>query len=272
MLVAEPLPMPLPTPDGQVPEEDHLLERMAAGDALAMAPFYDLLASRAYALALRITRDPDIAQDVVQESFVGTWSRAASWDADRGSGRTWFLSIVHHRAIDALRRRRGPTVQLPEPGDGMPTPAVLAAPDPWPEVSERLDRALVLDALRRLPDAQRVAIELAYFQGLSQGEIAVVTSAPLGTVKSRVRLGLLALRADLVRLGHGPATGMTERGVPQRPARIRRGAASRPSAPRTGRGTACWPRAAAPASRGAPATFPTEGSRTRTGGAHPSRS
>ena len=109
--------------------------------------------------------------------------------------KTWLLSIVHHRAIDAIRRRR-PTVELPDAEE--PSPSALTLPDIWPEVAAGLDRETVMDALDALTDVQREAIELAYFGGLTQQEIAVRTNTPLGTVKSRIRLGLLAMRRVLV--------------------------------------------------------------------------
>jgi RNA polymerase sigma-70 factor (ECF subfamily) len=113
----------------------------------------------------------------------------------RGSVKTWLLSIVHHRAIDAIRRRR-PVAELPERED-VPPPA-LRLPDVWGEVAANLDAAAVRAALAALTDVQREAIELAYFGGLTQVEIAERTETPLGTVKSRMRLGLLAMRRSLV--------------------------------------------------------------------------
>jgi RNA polymerase sigma-70 factor (ECF subfamily) len=103
------------------------------------------------------------------------------------------LSITHNRAIDILRRRR-PTTELPEADS--PEPA-LSVPDVWPEVSRSLDRDTVRGVMKALPGAQREAIELAYFEGLTQVEIAERTGAPLGTVKSRVRLGLQQMRSLL---------------------------------------------------------------------------
>ena len=147
-----------------------------------------------YGLALRITNDPVLAQDGVQEAFLGVWRNASRFEAGKASGRTWMMSITHHRAIDAIRRRR-PTVELPEPE--MPPPAALTMPDLWEEVAGRLDAGIIRAALERLSAVQRQAIELAYFAGLTQQEIAERTNAPLGTVKSRVRLGLLALRDEL---------------------------------------------------------------------------
>jgi RNA polymerase sigma-70 factor (ECF subfamily) len=116
--------------------------------------------------------------------------------AGRGSVKTWLLSIVHHRAIDAVRRRRQ-TTELPAEEDGKATPAPLTIPDVWGEVSAGIDREQVNAAVSTLPDAQREALELAYWAGLSQSEIADRLGVPLGTVKSRVRLALVALRREL---------------------------------------------------------------------------
>jgi RNA polymerase sigma-70 factor (ECF subfamily) len=170
--------------------DEQLLERVGRGDAAALATLYDRYRSMAFALASRITSDAQLAEDVVQEAFLGVWRNAARYSASRASVRTWTLAIVHHRAIDALRRRR-PVSELPE---GEAPPPSLIMPDVWPEVAGRLDRAAIGRALDSLSPAQREALELAYYGGLTQQEIASRTATPLGTVKSRVRLALLALR------------------------------------------------------------------------------
>jgi RNA polymerase sigma-70 factor (ECF subfamily) len=178
------------------PSDEVLLERLAAGaDERALSELYDRYQAQMYGLAMRITRDPALAQDAVQEAFVGVWRNAARYAAGRSTVRTWMLSIAHHRAIDIVRRRR-PTSALPETDAG-PTEPALTTPDVWREVARALDRDTVAAALAGLPDAQRDAINMAYFEGLTQVEIAERTGAPLGTVKSRVRLGLLALRREL---------------------------------------------------------------------------
>jgi RNA polymerase sigma-70 factor (ECF subfamily) len=125
---------------------------------------------------------------------VGAWRNAARYVEGRGSVKTWLLSIVHHRAIDAVRRRR-PTTELPDVE--LPPPDALTVPDVWAEVSSDLDAETVKGALAVLSDVQREAIELAYFGGLTQQEISDRTGTPLGTVKSRMRLGLLAMRRNL---------------------------------------------------------------------------
>ncbi len=172
-----------------------VLDRVAAGELDALDTLYDRYRTMAYSIALRITSDATLAEDVVQDAFLGAWRNAGRYSESRASVKTWLLAIVHHRAVDAVRRRR-PTVELPERED-VPPPQ-LTLPDLWPEVAGRLDRDAVQGALRVLSDVQREAIELAYFGGLTQQEIAARTNAPLGTVKSRMRLGLLAMRRVLL--------------------------------------------------------------------------
>ncbi len=194
---------PVDDPDGEI------LSRIAAGQTDALERLYDRYRSMAYAIALRITDDPGTAEDVVQDAFLGAWRNAFRYAGSRGSVKTWLLSIVHHRAIDAVRRRK-PAAALPETSD--PVPATLVLPDIWPEVVGNLDRAVIAGALGSLSPVQREAIELAYFGGLTQQEIAERTGTPLGTVKSRVRLGLLALRRGLIEGGHGSSGSLEERG------------------------------------------------------------
>jgi len=172
-----------------------VLADVAAGHLDALQDLYDAYKTMAYSIALRITNDAGMAEDVVQEAFLGAWRNAGRYVEGRGSVKTWLLSIVHHRAIDAIRRRRA-TVELPDRED-VP-PEALTMPDLWPEVAGNLDREAINTALAGLSAVQREAIELAYFGGLTQQEIAAKTDTPLGTVKSRVRLGLLAMRSVLV--------------------------------------------------------------------------
>ncbi len=171
-----------------------VLERIVAGELHALEELYDRYRTMAYSIAYRITSDATLAEDVVQDAFLGAWRNAARYIEGRGSVKTWLLSIVHHRAIDAIRRRK-PTTELPERED-VP-PVELRLPDIWTEVSANLDADAVRGALAVLSDVQREAIELAYFGGLTQQEIALRMDTPLGTVKSRMRLGLLAMRRAL---------------------------------------------------------------------------
>ena len=171
-----------------------VLARVAAGQLDALEELYDSYRTMAYTIAFRITADAALAEDVVQEAFLGAWRNAGRYVEGRGSVKTWLLAIVHHRAIDAIRRRR-PTTGLPDREDA--PPPSLTLPDIWAEVAGNLDREAIAAALGALSTVQREAIELAYFGGLTQQEIAARTGAPLGTVKSRIRLGLLAMRSVL---------------------------------------------------------------------------
>jgi RNA polymerase sigma-70 factor (ECF subfamily) len=171
-----------------------VLVRLAEGELDALEELYDRYKTMAYSIAYRITNDANLAEDVVQEAFLGAWRNAARYVEGRGSVKTWLLAIVHHRAIDAVRRRR-PTTELPDVE--VPPPAALTLPDVWAEVAAVLDADTVQGALATLSEVQREAIELAYFGGLTQQEIAERTATPLGTVKSRMRLGLLAMRRHL---------------------------------------------------------------------------
>jgi RNA polymerase sigma-70 factor (ECF subfamily) len=170
------------------------LHRMAGGELDALDELYERYKTMAYSIAYRITNDATLAEDVVQDAFLGAWRNATRYLEGRGSVKTWLLSIVHHRAIDAVRRRR-PTTDLPDREEA--PPPELRMPDVWVEVSSRLDADAVRSAMSTLTDVQREAIELAYYSGLTQVEIAERTGAPLGTVKSRMRLGLLAMRRVL---------------------------------------------------------------------------
>ena len=177
-----------------------LLDRMASGDVEALDGLYERYRTMAYSVALRITGEPSAAEDVVQEAFLGAWRNASRYAQGRGSVKTWLLSIVHHRAIDAVRRRR-PTSVLPETDVPAMVPEALTMPDVWGEVASGIDRAAVLAALAGISAPQREALELGYFGGLTQVEIAERLALPLGTVKSRMRLGLLGLRRILTGTG-----------------------------------------------------------------------
>jgi RNA polymerase sigma factor (sigma-70 family) len=194
------VPQQLATPRGDSEDrsEAELMRQVAAGEIGGLEALYDRYHAMAYALALRITTETGLAEDVVQDSFLGVWRNAGRYAEARGSVRGWLLAIVRHRAIDAMRRQRA-SVALGEESDEA-LPSNLTLPDIWPEVAGRLDGERVREAIRLLPPAQREAIELAYFDGLTQREIADRTGAPLGTVKSRMRLGLVSLRGQLV--GH----------------------------------------------------------------------
>ena len=186
-----------------------ILERLAGGDLGALDRLYEHYGVMAFSIAYRITGDRTAAEDVVQDAFLGAWRNAGRYVDARGSVRTWLLSIVHHRAVDAVRRRR-PTTELPDAEASLP--AVLTVPDTWAEVEQRIDRDDVVAALSTISVVQREAIELAYFGGLTQVEIAARTGVPLGTVKGRMRLGLAAMRAALQARSRGVGTNESRGG------------------------------------------------------------
>jgi RNA polymerase sigma-70 factor (ECF subfamily) len=168
----------------------HLLRRVATRDERALGELYDRYAGLALALANRVLRDRGQAEDVVQDAFISVWRRAGTFDLERGSVRGWLMSIVRHAAID---RRRGRFRHEQTEVDLDLVAYRVGETDVWDEVTRRLDRERVRNALRGLPAEQREALELAYLGGLTQAEIAERTGEPLGTIKSRVRLGLRRL-------------------------------------------------------------------------------
>lgn len=180
--------------------DEALLEGIAYGNENALALLYQRYGSIAYSLAVRIVGDLHGAEDVVQESFLNVWRMASSFKIGRGSARTWLLSVVHHKAIDACRRRRGRPPDIPSPDLIPPPPEVQ---DVWEEVANSLDRDVLIAALSQIPAEQREAIEMAYFGGYTHREISELKHVPLGTVKSRIRMGMEKLRDLLTCLQPG---------------------------------------------------------------------
>jgi RNA polymerase sigma-70 factor (ECF subfamily) len=179
---------------GALADED-LMQLVRRGDTAAFEVVYERHATAAFSLAYRMTGTRNVAEDVVQEAFLSLWRSGARYDRTRGSVRTWVLGIVHNRAIDALRRsmvhdrRRAADEGLEERLDSGERTDVEAA---------RRDEAReVRSALRSLPPEQCRVIELAYFGGFSQSEIASMIGTPIGTVKGRMRLGLQKMRGEL---------------------------------------------------------------------------
>jgi RNA polymerase sigma-70 factor (ECF subfamily) len=182
--------------------DNDLLAAVAGGDHPALLALYDRHGGVAYGLAYRILGDAGAAEEVVQDAYLRIWRRASTFDAQRGGARSWLLTIVHHCAIDLLRRRAGapPVVAgLDEMADRR------SVPDAWAEVSGRMESERVRTAVETLPEEQRRAIGMAFFDGLTHREIAERDGLPLGTVKGRLRLGLKRLSGLLAE----PAPGET---------------------------------------------------------------
>jgi RNA polymerase sigma-70 factor (ECF subfamily) len=177
-------------------EDESSLRRLASGDQAAAARLYDRHARPLYSLILRIVGNETEAEDVLQEVFAQAFRQASRYDARRGAVAAWLLTIARSRAIDRLRARRTRV----ETGSGeMQTLDEMpdAQPDPASTMLDEEQSRLVRRALSELPMLQRMAIELAYYEGLSHSEIAERLEQPLGTVKTRIRLGLLKLREVL---------------------------------------------------------------------------
>lgn len=166
-----------------------LIARVAGGDEGAMAALYDRFAPVAMALAVRVLGNRAEAEDVIQTVFIRLWKDAAHYDASRGSPASWLLASVRNSSIDRVRRRRA-YAEATQRAAAQPVPA---APDPAPGE----ERRRVVEAIAGLPADQREAIEMAYFEGLSQSEIAAKLGHPLGTVKTRMRLGMMKLKQAL---------------------------------------------------------------------------
>jgi RNA polymerase sigma-70 factor, ECF subfamily len=170
--------------------DDQLIAAVARGDHPALLALYDRHGRMAYGLAYRILGESGAAEEAVQDAYLRVWRRASTFDPSRGGVRSWLLTIVHHCAIDLLRRRAG----APPVVAGLDEIAERqAVPDAWSDVSGRLEQDRVRTAVATLPGEQRRAIEMAYFDGLTHREIAERDGLPLGTVKGRLRLGLRRL-------------------------------------------------------------------------------
>lgn len=190
--------------------DDELVADLLGGDDDALRALYRRYARPLYAMVLRMLGDEQATEEIVQDALVRVWRRAGTFDRSRASFPTWLLGIAHNLAVDELRRRRVRPVPFERPAGDEATVvdepvAVGRAYDPQALAEAAEVGATVRAALGALPGAQRAAIELAYFGGLTQREIAAATGAPLGTIKSRIHFGMLALRTVLGELHGRPA-------------------------------------------------------------------
>jgi len=179
--------------------DEALVEAVARADDDALGELYDRFGKVAYGLAYRILQDAALAEDAVQEAFLQIWRSAGSYEPERAKASTWLLTFVHRRAVDLVRReerrRTAPAESAPEPSSAGPDETVVA----------RSRGEIVRAALKGLPADQREAIELAYYGGLTQSELAERLGQPLGTIKSRMFTGLNRLRVLLAEAGYESA-------------------------------------------------------------------
>jgi RNA polymerase sigma-70 factor (ECF subfamily) len=185
-LSAVPDPEPAPGPDAA-----DLLRAVARGDEKAFGKLYDLVSPRVYGLVRRVLRDPAQAEEVAQEVLVEVWRTAARFDSARGSATAWVFTIAHRRAVDRVRAEQAAADRTMKVGvASMDTPYDAVAD----EVAGRLERQQVRRCMDDLTELQRQAVTLAYYQGHSYPEVADLLGAPLPTIKTRMRDGLIRLR------------------------------------------------------------------------------
>jgi RNA polymerase sigma-70 factor, ECF subfamily len=184
------------------PTDEDLARAVTEGARTAFADLYDRYERRAFSLARRICWDEGLAQDVVQEAFLAFWQAPDRFDVRRGRFGTWLLTLVHHRAVDAVRRQSAAGRRTVRPAEDGQDWTAAVGPGADDDALAAVDAGHVRDALGALPVDQRSALALAYFGGYTQREIAALTGVPLGTVKSRMFTGIRRMR-DLL----GPRFG-----------------------------------------------------------------
>jgi RNA polymerase sigma factor (sigma-70 family) len=178
--------------------DEAIVALVARADQSALSELYDRFGRVAYGVAVRILRDEKLAEDAVQEGFLAAWRNADRFMPERAKASTWLLTLVHRRAVDLVRREnRRRAESLPDDADYAASDS--AEDDAW----LRFERERVQDALRKLPDQQREALELAYYGGFTQSELAERLGQPVGTIKSRMFTGLARLRELLADPGPG---------------------------------------------------------------------
>ena len=174
--------------------DQELLQAIQRQNVAALEEIYNRYGTIAYSVAVRTLGDKSLAEDVVQEVFLNLWRNAAKFDGARGNVKSWLLACTSNRAIDFARQRQGKTrldVEIDE------TAYMVTGADTWHEVVANIDHTMLKGAMQLLPEEQRKTLEMAYFQGYTQAEIAEAMRVPLGTVKGRTRLALEKMRSHL---------------------------------------------------------------------------
>lgn len=193
-----PSPCEMPPNNAHETTDAELLGRSARGDKQAFAQLYDRFSRPLFSMAWKIVGNQTEAEDLVQEVFVDLWAKAPEFDARRAQPFTWAVSIMRNKAIDRLRSRTRRGAIVERSAEDIAARALGAEPvDVRDSVSSSDSAGMIRAAFTALPDDQQAAIELAYFEGLTQTEIAERLSQPLGTIKARIRRGLLRLREQL---------------------------------------------------------------------------
>ena len=187
---------PARPPESSSPDAE-ILRRIATGDPRAVDDLYDRFRRPAFALARRILADDTLAEDVLQEVFLTVWRDPGAFDGRRGSFASWLLAMVHHKAVDAVRREESQRRRQGLAEEDMALQEPLSARDVEDEAWSRALAARVRTALQDLPETQREALTLAYYGGYTQREVAALTGAPLGTVKTRMLAGMRRMREGL---------------------------------------------------------------------------
>ncbi|MFB7760857.1 sigma-70 family RNA polymerase sigma factor [Streptomyces xiamenensis] len=187
----EPVPTPLSAPGGPAADLGELLTQVAAGDQDAFGAVYDRVAGPVHGLVRSVLRDPAQSEEVTQEVLVEVWRRAASYAPERGTAMAWIMTLAHRRAVDRVRSAQAAS-------DREHRAALLDHTPAYDEVTEQVEASLEREQVRRcmggLTERQRQSVTLAYYRGLTYREVAEVLSLPLGTVKTRLRDGLIRLR------------------------------------------------------------------------------
>lgn len=181
-------------------QDRRLVESLRRGDEEAFRGLFGRYATSAKALAVRVVRQQHLAEEIVQEAFLALWREPEGYDPERGSVRAWLMGMVHHRAVDAVRREESQRRRADQMVVGLREETEDPAEDLVDDLARPQERRLVRAALDALPPEQRQVLEFMYFEGLTQTQVAERTGLPLGTVKSRTLLGMRRMRTALEEL------------------------------------------------------------------------